>query len=53
MTREEIIEQMTERHANAQNIFTGKALVGKDLQHWQLLERQREYSTGGENNVAI
>ncbi len=53
MTHEETIEQMTKRHANAQNIFTGERLEGKDLKDWQLLERQREYSTGGENNVAI
>ena len=44
MTREQIIEQMTERQANAQNVFTGKQLKGKDLKDWELLERQRAYS---------
>ena len=44
MTREQTITQMTERHANAQNVFTGEQLEGNDLKDWQLLERQRAYS---------
>tara|TARA_R100000005_G_C4874671_1_gene129351 strand:- start:185 stop:328 length:144 start_codon:yes stop_codon:yes gene_type:complete len=46
MTREEIVEQMAERQANARNVFTGEPLTGQDLQEWRLVERQREYSTG-------
>ena len=45
-TREEIVEQMAERQANARNVFTGEPLTGQDLQEWRLVERQREYSTG-------
>ena len=46
MTREQIIEQMQQRHASGKNIFTGKPLTGKDLKAWNLLNRQREYSLG-------
>ena len=46
MTRDEIVEQMAERQANARNVFTGEHLTGQDLQEWRLVERQREYSTG-------
>ena len=46
MTRAEQVEQMKRRHANGQNIFTGKPLTGKDLKAWELLNRQREYSLG-------
>ena len=44
MTREETVEQMQQRHANGQNVFTGEQLEGKDLKDWNLLNRQREYS---------
>ena len=46
MTRTEQVEQMRQRHASRQNIFTGKQLTGKDLKAWNLLNRQREYSLG-------
>lgn len=44
ITNQETIEKMVKRHANAQNVFTGKPLTGKDLKDWKLLNRQREYS---------
>ena len=44
ITKQEIIEEMVTRHANAQNVFTGEPLDGKDLRDWELLERQRAYS---------
>tara|TARA_Y100001951_G_scaffold95572_1_gene93215 strand:- start:318 stop:467 length:150 start_codon:yes stop_codon:yes gene_type:complete len=44
ITKQEIIEEMVKRHANAQNVFTGERLEGKDLKDWKLLERQRAYS---------
>ena len=46
MTREQIVEQMRQRHTNGQNVFTGEQLEGKDLKAWKLLNRQREYSLG-------
>ena len=46
MTREETVEQMQQRHASGQNVFTGEQLEGKDLKDWNLLNRQREYSLG-------
>ena len=46
MTRKETVEQMQQRHANGQNVFTGEQLEGKDLKDWKLLNRQREYSLG-------
>jgi hypothetical protein len=44
ITNQETIEKMVIRHANAQNVFTGEPLTGKDLKDWKLLNRQREYS---------
>ena len=44
MPNQETVEKMVKRHANAQNVFTGEPLEGKDLKDWKLLNRQREYS---------
>ena len=44
ITKQEIVEEMAKRHDNAQNVFTGEPLNGKDLKDWKLLNRQREYS---------
>jgi len=44
ITNQETIEKMVKRHANAQNVFTGESLTGKDLKDWKLLNQQRKYS---------
>ena len=46
VTKQKIVEEMSKRHADGENVFTGEPLTGKDLKDWKLLNRQREYSVG-------